>query len=92
MPGFGTPQAEAAALTIDSCELPKSGWGSLTLTDSVKRVGAAWTDHGTGVDRRQLKHRARDASASSPSRPFSSGSCASRLSASAPRPTDGCSR
>jgi integrase len=53
--------AEAAALTIDSCELPESGWGRLTLTDSVKRVGAAWTDHGTGVDRRQLKHRARDA-------------------------------
>ena len=53
--------AEAAALTIDSCDLPKSGWGSLTLTDSVKRVGAAWTDHGTATDRRQLKHRARDA-------------------------------
>ena len=53
--------AEAAALTVDSCELPKKGWGSLTLTDSVKRVGAAWTDHGTSTDRRQLKHRARNA-------------------------------
>ena len=53
--------AEAAALTADSCELPKKGWGSLTLTDSVKRVGAAWTDHGTATDRRQLKHRARNA-------------------------------
>ena len=27
----------------------------------MKRVGAAWTDHGTATDRRQLKHRARDA-------------------------------
>jgi hypothetical protein len=32
--------AEAAALTVDNCELPTKGWGSLTLTDSVKRVGA----------------------------------------------------
>lgn len=53
--------AEAAALTADSCELPRQGWGSLTLTDSVKRVGAAWTEHGTATDRRQLKHRARNA-------------------------------
>jgi integrase len=52
--------AEAAALTIDSCELPAKGWGRLILTGSAKRVGAAWTDHGTAIDRRQLKHRARD--------------------------------
>jgi hypothetical protein len=38
--------AEAAALTIDSCELPAKGWGRLILTGSAKRVGAAWTDHG----------------------------------------------
>ena len=53
--------AEAAALTIDSCELPAKGWGRLTLTGSAKRVGAAWTDDGAAVDHRQIKHRARDA-------------------------------
>lgn len=53
--------AEAAALTLDSCYLPKRGWGRLTLTSSAKRVPAAWTDDGTALDQRQLKHRARDA-------------------------------
>jgi integrase len=52
--------AEAAALTIDNCHLPKRGWGRLTLTSSAKRVPAAWTDDGTALDQRQLKHRARD--------------------------------
>jgi integrase len=33
----------------------------LTLTGSAKRVSAAWTNDGTGLDHRQLKHRARDA-------------------------------
>jgi integrase len=53
--------AEAAALTIENCHLPKRGWGRLTLTSSAKRVPAAWTDDGTALDQRQLKHRARDA-------------------------------
>lgn len=53
--------AEAAALTISNCFLPDHGWGRLTLTGSTKRVPAAWTDDGTGLDQRQLKHRARDA-------------------------------
>lgn len=53
--------AEAAALTIDSCVLPVSGWGRLIVSGSAKRVSAVWTDDGTSVDRRQLKHRARDA-------------------------------
>lgn len=53
--------AEAAALTVDSCHLPKKGWGRLTLTSSAKRVPAAWTDDGTALDQRQLKHRARNA-------------------------------
>jgi integrase len=53
--------AEAAALTLDCCDLPASGWGRLILSGSAKRVSAAWTDHGTATDRRQLKHRARDA-------------------------------
>src|SRR5450755_706760 len=84
--------AEAAALTIDSCELPAKRWGRLTLTGSAKRVGAAWTDDGAAVDQRQLKHRARDAVASSPSRRCSSRSCATTSSASAPPPTGGSSR
>lgn len=53
--------AEAAALTISNCHLPRQGWGRLTLTGSAKRVSAAWTDDGTDLDHRQLKHRARDA-------------------------------
>ena len=53
--------AEAAALTIDNCYLPKKSWGRLTLTSSAKRVPAAWTDDGAALDQRQLKHRARDA-------------------------------
>jgi integrase len=53
--------AEAAALTLANCYLPKKGWGRLTLTSSAKRVPAAWTDDGTPLDQRQLKHRARDA-------------------------------
>jgi integrase len=53
--------AEAAALTTANCHLPRQGWGRLTLTSSAKRVSAAWTDDGTDVDHRQLKHRARDA-------------------------------
>jgi integrase len=52
--------AEAAALTTGNCLLPKKGWGRLTLTGSAKRVVAAWTDDGTALDQRQLKHRARD--------------------------------
>ncbi len=52
--------AEAAALTLDNCALPRKGWGKLTLTGSVKRVPAAWTDDGTDLDQRQLKHRARN--------------------------------
>lgn len=31
------------------------------MTSSAKRVPAAWTDDGTALDKRQLKHRARDA-------------------------------
>jgi integrase len=53
--------AEAAALTTGSCHLPKKGWGRLTLTNSAKRVPAAWTDDGTALDQRQFKHRSRDA-------------------------------
>ena len=53
--------AEAAALTIDSCVLPASGWGRLIVSGSAKRVSAAWTDDGTSIDHRQLKHRARGA-------------------------------
>jgi hypothetical protein len=45
----------------DCCDLSASGWGRLILSGSAKRVSAAWTDHGTATDRRQLKHRARDA-------------------------------
>ncbi len=53
--------AEAAALTTDNCHLPPKGWGKLTLTGSAKRVAAGWTDDGTDLDQRQLKHRARNA-------------------------------
>ena len=53
--------AEAAALTLSSCELPDTGWGRLTLIGSAKRVAAGWTDDGGVLDQRRLKHRARDA-------------------------------
>ena len=58
--------AEAAALTIDSCVLPATGWGRLIVTGSAKRVSAAWTDDGTSIDHRQLKYRALDAVRSIP--------------------------
>ena len=50
---------ESVALERSHCEdLPETGWGLLTLSDSHPRVGSAWTDSGDSHDRRQLKHRA----------------------------------
>jgi integrase len=53
---------EAAALTRDNCmDLPDHGWGRLVITGSTKRVAAGWTNDGSALDQRQLKHRAQDA-------------------------------
>jgi integrase len=48
---------EAVALTVDACQLPPSGWGTLTLSAAAPRTAAAWTANGTPHERRGLKLR-----------------------------------
>lgn len=48
---------EAAALTKTQCDLPETGWGSVTLEQAVTQVGRLWTDTGTSHETRALKHR-----------------------------------
>ena len=49
--------AEAMALTVSQCELPKKGWGQLLLAESWPEAGSAWTDDGQGTEKRSLKWR-----------------------------------
>ncbi|MEU5186827.1 hypothetical protein AB0G83_06685 [Streptomyces klenkii] len=58
--------AEATALTLSDCTLPKTGWGGLLLSKSTPRVGSAWTNTGESFDSRGLKRRARNATRSVP--------------------------
>jgi integrase len=50
---------EALHLCDDDYERPSNpgAWGWLHLTGATLTVGNDWTDHGTSVDRRGLKHR-----------------------------------
>jgi hypothetical protein len=38
------------------CDLPASGWGTLTLAAACPRTGSAWTSTGTPYEPRGLKH------------------------------------
>jgi hypothetical protein len=53
---------EAIVLRLADCDLPRHGWGMLTLTRAAPRTAKAWT--GSSHDQRDLKHRPE-----SPSRP-----------------------
>jgi integrase len=50
--------AEAVALRLEDCELPKTGWGMLYLSRSIPVASPEWTDSGTAHESRGLKHRA----------------------------------
>ena len=50
--------SEIMALRIEDCELPDQGWGWLTLEAATPYTGPAWTEDGTGHQRKSLKHRA----------------------------------
>ncbi|MCC3762637.1 tyrosine-type recombinase/integrase [Glycomyces sp. TRM65418] len=48
---------EAAALKLNQCDLPATGWGTVTLSQAATQVGRLWTDTGTSHEVRGLKHR-----------------------------------
>jgi integrase len=52
---------EAVALTAACCELPATGWGTLTLSTTAPRSAVTWTGNGTPHERRGLKLRPRGA-------------------------------
>ncbi|GHJ36040.1 integrase [Streptomyces sp. TS71-3] len=60
----GLRPAEAAGLRLSDCDLPETGWGTLTLRETRPVSGKQWTDSGERHDRRGLK--AREASADRP--------------------------
>jgi integrase len=51
--------SEALALRKQDCHLPTSGWGSITLVESLPESGRAWTDDGARTEKRSLKWRGR---------------------------------
>jgi len=54
----GARPSEVAALRLEHCYLPETGWGVLTLSKSAASAGTAWTDSGKVRDDRGLKLRA----------------------------------
>lgn len=53
----GLRPAEAVALRVTDCYLPETGWGKLTLAQTLPVTTKKWTDHGERHDRRGLKQR-----------------------------------
>lgn len=51
--------SEVAALTRNSCHLPREAWGYLTFADSSTAAGKAFTDDGMVHEHRGLKGRTR---------------------------------
>ncbi len=49
--------AEAVGLRRSDCDLPDTGWGTLTLRETRPVSGKQWTDSGERHDRRGLKAR-----------------------------------
>lgn len=54
----GARPSEVAALRVQNCTLPATGWGALVLQNSAAAAGTAWTDSGEARDNRGLKLRA----------------------------------
>ncbi len=54
----GMRPGEVAGLREHDCQLPKAGWGMLTLEVNRTDVGKKWTDTGQRHETRGLKHRA----------------------------------
>jgi integrase len=50
--------SEAASLRRQDCMLPRTGWGSVALTETASHAGSDWTDDGETREVRGLKHRA----------------------------------
>lgn len=57
----GLRPAEAVALRITDCHLPDTGWGKLTLAQTLPVTTKKWTDTGERHDKRGLKQRDPDA-------------------------------
>lgn len=57
----GLRPEEALALRRSDCDLPVTGWGTLTLSGALPTVGKLWTDSGEVHDERGLKAREDDA-------------------------------
>jgi hypothetical protein len=55
---------EAIVLRLADCDLPRHGWGTLTLIRAAPRTAKAQTGTGSSHEQRGLKHRPE-----SPSRP-----------------------
>ncbi|MFG2971576.1 tyrosine-type recombinase/integrase [Streptomyces sp. NPDC048331] len=49
--------AEAVGLREQDCHLPETGWGTLTLRETLPVSGKRWTDSGKRHDKRGLKSR-----------------------------------
>ncbi|MFC5942002.1 tyrosine-type recombinase/integrase [Micromonospora harpali] len=61
--------SEVIHLRADECELPETGWGWLHLSGSTQQVGEGWSDGGTSLEDRELKHRAKKATRDVPACP-----------------------
>lgn len=62
--------AEAVELRLSDCDLPETGWGTLTLRETPPVSGKQWADSGERHDRRGLAVRGgQPQTAQSPSRP-----------------------
>jgi integrase len=55
----GLRPAEAQALRVQDCELPREGWGHLNLAQSRPEANRRWSDTEDSHEKRALKHRAR---------------------------------
>ncbi|MBV9013378.1 MAG: tyrosine-type recombinase/integrase [Pseudonocardiales bacterium] len=60
---------EALNLRKSNLLIPAEGWGELIFEESCPSVGSAWSDGGTRRETRQLKHRAKGETRSSPCPP-----------------------
>jgi integrase len=49
---------EAINVKKNDCDLPETGWGTITLAKSRPEVNIRWSDTGQTHEERQLKHRA----------------------------------
>ncbi|MER5215702.1 hypothetical protein ABT063_35550 [Streptomyces sp. NPDC002838] len=52
--------AEVVGPRLSDCDLPETGWGTLTLRETRPVSGKQWTDSGERHDRRCLKQREAD--------------------------------